>query len=223
MSISGLFLAHGAVLGAFVTPRDAASTGDAYALMPAVTDDVPSADQRFAVAFHLKQTGAGTVRALVLTSPDGIKWALAAASTLLTADGGEVFEVLETARLLRFVAVVTTLTGAPSPNHVLSATLLSNGRFNVNKVPKTVSADLAVVDATVETSSKTGRAVVPNGQAQVDVTFQRPWQNASYAVVATPGAEFACWTSNRTALGFRLHLSAPAGADTAVHWMAVHD
>ena len=224
MSISGLFLAHVAALGAFTTPRDTAWTGEAFALMPSNTDDVASADQRFAVGLYLKQTGPGTVRALVVTSHDGVKWTLAAAGTLLSQNGAEVLEVVETTRLLRFVAVVTQLTGNPAPSHVLSATLLSNGRFTLNRVQKTVSADLAAVDADAEAASKTGRATVPQGQALVDVVFQRPWQNASYAVVATPeGEAVACWVANRTALGFRLHLSAPVAQATPVHWIAVHD
>ena len=223
MSLTSLLLAHAAVLGAFTTPRNTAYTGDAWTLMPSNTDDVAAADQRFAVAVHLKQTGAGTVRALVVTSHDGGTWALAAASTLLSQDGAEVFEVLETTRLLRFVAVVTVLTGSPLPNHTLSASLMSNGRFNVNKVAKTVSTTLAVVDASVEVSSRNGRATLPNGQSQVDVVFQRPWQNNAYTIVATPESEVASWVTNRTALGFRLRTSGPVGQDTTIHWMAVHD
>jgi hypothetical protein len=224
MSLTSLLLAHAAVLGAFTTPRNTAYTGDAWALLPSNTDDVAAADQRFAVAVHLKQTGAGTVRSVVVTSHDGVTWAVAAASTVLSQDGAEIFEVLETTRLLRFVAVVTVLTGNTLPNHTLSASLMSNGRFNVNKVSKTVSTALAKVDASVETSTRNGHATIPNGQSQVDVVFQTPWQNTAYTVVATPeGEAVASWVSTRTATGFRLQVSGPVGQDTTVHWMAVHD
>lgn len=223
MSISGLFLAYAVPLGTFGTGRSTPYTGDAFALVPSATDDVPSADQRFAVSFHLKQTGAGTVRARLLTSPDGVRWALAAESTLLTADNTEVFEVVETSRLMRFVAVVTELTGSPGPSHVLGASLLSNGRISLNKVSKTVTADLAVPDATA-TEAKSGRATLPTGESAVDVTFQAPWDDTLYTVVALPeGAAVACWVTDLAASGFSLHASAPAGQDTPIHWIALHD
>jgi hypothetical protein len=222
MSLTSLLLAHASVLGAFTTPRSTAYTGDAWALLPSNTDDVAASDQRFAVAVHLKQTSAGTVRALVVTSHDGTTWALAAAGTLLSENGAEIFEVLETTRLLRFVAVVTVVTG--SPNHTLSASLMSNGRFTMNKVSKTVTTTLATVDASVEVSSRNGRATIPTNQSQVDVVFQKPWQTNAYTIVATPeGEAVASWVTNRTALGFRLHVSGPVAQDTTVHWMAVHD
>ena len=224
MSLTSLLLAHAAVLGAFTTPRNTAYTGDAWTLMPSNTDDVAAADQRFAVAVHLKQTGAGTVRALVVTSHDGTTWALAAAGTLLSENGAEIFEILETTRLLRFVAVVTVLTGTPAPNHTLSASLMSNGRFTVNKVSKTVTTTLATVDANVEVSTRNGRATLPVNQSQVDVVFQRPWQDSAYTIVATPeGEAVATWVTNRTALGFRLHTTGPVAQETTIHWMAVHD
>lgn len=224
MSLSSFLLAHTAVLGLVATPRTTPYVGDALALMTSNTDDVASADQRFGVSIHLKQTGSGTSRALVVTSHDGVKWCVAAAGTLLDRDGAEVYEIIEPTRLLRFVAVVTVLTGDPAHSHILAASLLSNGRFQLTKATKTVNLALAVVDATVETASKNGRATLSTGQSQVDVVFQKPWQNASYTIVASPeGEPVACWVTNRTALGFRLRVTAPVGQDTPVHWMAVHD
>ena len=224
MSISGIFLAHTALLGALVTPGDTNQTGTAWAILPSTTDDVEADQQRYGVAIHLKQIGTGTARALVLTSHDGIAWAVAAASSVLSGDGQEVYEVLEPTRLLRHVAVITVLTGAPKPNHIFAASLLSNGRFQLVRTAKTVNAALAVVDASVEQSSKNGRAVVPDGQAQVDVIFPVPWANAAFSVTATPEDEaVGCWVSDRSKFGFRLETTAPVDGDTTVHWMAVHD
>jgi hypothetical protein len=224
MSLSGLFLAHNALLGALLTPGNTDQTGTAWAILPSTTDDVEADQQKYAVAIHIKQIGAGTTRALVVTSHDGVQWAVAAASSVLTQAGQEIYEVIEPARLLRHVAVVTVLTGDPKPNHSFAASLLSNGRFQLMRTPKTVNLGLAVVNADVEQSSKAGRAVVLDGQSQVDVAFQVPWPNSAYTVVATPQDEAAaCWITDRTGLGFRLHTSAPVDGDTLVHWMAVHD
>lgn len=224
MSLSGLFLSHTALLGALATPGNTDQAGHVWAILPSTTDDVEADQQKYAVAIHLKQLGAGTARALVVTSHDGVTWCVAAASRLLSGAGQEVYEVLEPTRLLRHVAVVTLLTGDPKPTHVFSASLLSNGRFQLMRASKTVSLSLAVVDAAVEASSKAGRAIVGDGQSQKDVAFQVPWTNAAYTVVATPEDEaVACWVSNRTATGFRLNTSGPVTGDTTVHWMAVHD
>lgn len=224
MSLSGLFLANTALLGALATPGNTDQTGHAWAILPSTTDDVVADQQKYGVAIHLKQFGAGTARALVVTSHDGVTWCVAAASTLLSQAGQEIYEVLEPTRLLRHVAVVTLLTGNPKPNHVYAASLISNGRFQLMRASKTVSLSLAVVNADVEQSSKAGRAIVADGQSQKDVTFQVPWPNAAFTVVATPEDEaVACWVSNRTALGFRLNTSGPVSGDTTVHWMAVHD
>ena len=224
MSLSGIFLSHTALLGALATPGNTDQTGPTWAILPSTTDDVEADQQKYAVAVHLKQIGAGTARALVVTSHDGVTWCVAAASTLLSQAGQEVYEVMEPSRLLRHVAVVTLLTGNPKPNHVYAASLLSNGRFQLMRASKTVSLSLAVVNAAVELSNKSGRATVANGQSQKDVTFQVPWPNLAYTVVATPEDEaVACWVSNRTALGFRLNTASPVDCDTTVHWMAVHD
>jgi hypothetical protein len=224
MSISGIFLAYAVPLGVVGTARNTAFTGDAFALLPCVTDDVASADQRFAVSFHLKQTGAGTVRALVLTSVDGVVWVVAAESSLLSGDGAEVFEVVEVSRLLRFVAVVSELGGEQAPSHVLGVSLLSNGRFALNKVSKTVSAALAVAEGLTEAVGKSGRASLPSGQSAVNVIFSTPWEDALYSVSALPeGAAVSCWVSDVSESGFCLHTSAPVGQDTPIHWFAVHD
>ena len=224
MSLSGTFLAHNALLGALTTPGDTNQTGTAWAILESTTDDVEAAQQKYAVSIHLRQIGPGTVRALAVTSHDGIKWCVAAASTVLSHEGEEVYEVLEPTRLLRHVAVVTVLTGTPKPNHVYAASLLSNGRVRLIRTDKTVDIALAVVNSSVEQDSKTGRATVLDGASQVDVTFPVPWANALYTVAATPEDEaVACWVSDRSKFGFRLNTSAPVDGDTTVHWMAVHD
>ncbi len=224
MSLAGTFLAHAALLGALLTPDNTNQTGTAWAILESSTDDVEATQQKYAVSVHIKQIGAGTVRALVLTSHDGVRWAVAAASTPLTQAGQEIYEVLEPTRLLRHVAVVTVLTGDPAPNHTFSASLLSNGRIRLIRTKKTVDASLAVIDSSVDQDSKNGRATVLDGASQVDVTFAIPFANQGYTVAVTPEDEaVSCWFSNRTKFGFRIHTSAPVDGDTQVHWMAVHD
>ena len=224
MSLSGSFLAHNDKLGALATPGNTNQTGTAWAILESTTDDVEAAQQKYGVSIYLKQIGAGTVRALVVTSHNGIKWCVAAASTVLSQDGDEVYEVLEPTRLLRHVAVVTALTGTPKPNHIYAASLLSNGRVRLVRTDKTVDLALAVVDSSVEQDSKTGRATVLDGANQVDVTFPVPWPNVLYTVAATPEDEaVACWISDRSKFGFRLNTSGPVDGDTTIHWMAVHD
>jgi len=224
MSLAGTFLAHTALLGALATPGNTNQTGTAWAILESTTDDVEAAEQKYAVSIHLAQIGAGTVRALVVTSHDGIKWCVAAASSVLTEDGDEIYEVLEPTRLLRHVAVITVLTGTPKPSHVYAASLLSNGRVRFIRTNKTVDLALAVVDANVEQSAKNGRATVLDAASQVDVSFAIPWANIAYTVAVTPEDEaVSCWISDRTKLGFRINTSAPVDGDTQVHWMAVHD
>ncbi len=224
MSLAGTFLAHAALLGALTTPTDTNQTGTAWAILESSTDDVEAAQQKYGVSIHLKQVGAGTVRALVLTSHDGVLWTVAAASSVLSEDGDEIYEVLEPTRLLRHVAVVTVLTGAPKPNHTFSAALLSNGRLRLIRTSKTVDAALAVIDSSVVQDDKNGRATVLDGASQVDVAFAIPFANQAYTVVVTPEDEaVSCWVSDRGKLGFRIHTSAPVDGDTQVHWMAVHD
>jgi hypothetical protein len=223
MSLSSLLLPHSALLGSFAVSRETPFVGEAWTLLPSTTDDVAGADQRFAVGVHLCQVGAGTVRALVVTSHDGLKWCAAGAGSLLDQDGAEVYEVVEPTRLLRFVAIVTFLGGTPAPGHVLAASLLSNGRFQLTKSGRSVSLALGS-DTPVEIARKSGRATLPAGQVEVNVIFENPWPDALYAVVATPeGEPVACWISHRTALGFHLRATAPANQDTLVHWMATHD
>ena len=224
MSLSGTFFAHTALLGALATPGNTAQTGIAWAILESTTDDVEAAEQKYAVSIHLAQIGAGTVRALVVTSHDGVKWCVAAASTILTEDGDEIYEVLEPTRLLRHVAVITVLTGTPKPNHVYAASLLSNGRVRFIRTGKTVDLALAVIDANVEQSAKNGRATVLDAASQVDVSFPIPWANLAYTVAVTPEDEaVSCWIGDRTKLGFRINTSAPVDGDTIVHWMAIHD
>ena len=146
MSLAGTFLAHTALLGALATPGNTNQTGTAWAILESSTDDVEAAQQKYAVSIHISQVGAGTVRAQVLTSHDAIKWCVAAASTILTEDGDEIYEVLEPTRLLRHVAVVTVLTGNPKPSHTFSASLLSNGRIRLIRTGKTVDPALAIID-----------------------------------------------------------------------------
>ena len=224
MSLAGTFLAHAALLGALTTPADTNQTGTAWAILESSTDDVESAQQKYGVSIHLKQVGVGTVRALVLTSHDGVLWTVAAASTVLTEDGDEIYEVLEPTRLLRHVAVVTILTGNPKPTHTFSAALLSNGRLRLVRTNKTVDPALAVIDSSVVQDSKNGRATVLDGANQVDVGFAVPFANMAYTVVVTAEDEaVTCWVANRGKLGFRIHTSAPVDGDTQVHWMALHD
>ena len=224
MSLAGTFLAHTALLGSLHTPGNTNQTGNAWAILESTTDDVEAAEQKYAVSIHLAQIGAGTVRAQLVTSHDGVKWCVAAASSVLTQDGDEIYEVLEPARLLRHVAVITVLTGTPKPNHVYAASLLSNGRVRFIRTGKTVNLALAVVDANVEQSTKNGRATVLDAASQVDVSFAIPWANIAYTVAVTPEDEaVSCWISNRTKFGFRINTSGPVGGDTAIHWMAVHD
>jgi hypothetical protein len=224
MSLAGTFLAHTALLGALLTPTDTNQTGIAWAILESSTDDVEAAQQKYGVSIHLKQIGAGTTRALVLTSHDGIQWAVAAASTPLTQPGQEIYEVLEPTRLLRHVAVITVLTGDPKPSHVYAASLLSNGRIRLVRTNKTVDPALAVIDASVTQDSKSGRATVLDGASQVDVGFAIPFANQAYTVAVTPEDEaVSCWVSDRGKLGFRIHTSAPVDGDTKVHWMALHD
>ncbi len=224
MSLAGTFLAHAALLGALLTPGNTDQTGTAWAVLESSTDDVEAAQQKYAVSIHIKQIGAGTVRALVLTSHDGEQWAVAAASTPLTQAGQEVYEVLEPTRLLRHVAVVTVLTGDPKPNHTFSASLLSNGRIRLIRTGKTVDAALAIIDSSVDQDSKNGRATVLDTASQADVSFAIPFDNQGYTVVATVEDEaVSCWVSNRTKFGFRINTSGPVDGDTKVHWMAIHD
>ena len=224
MSLSGTLLAHTALLGALLTPGNTDQTGIAWAILESSTDDVEASQQKYAVSVHIKQIGPGTTRALVLTSHDGVQWAMAAASTLLTHAGEEIYEVLEPTRLLRHVAVVTVLTGDPNPAHVYSASLLSNGRLRLIRTGKTVDATLAVIDSSVDQDSKNGRATVLDGASQVDVSFAIPMVNLAYTVAVTPEDEaVSCWISERSKFGFRINTSAPVDGDTSVHWMAVHD
>ena len=224
MSLAGSFLAHTALLGALHTPGNTNQTGNALAILESSTDDVEAAQQKYAVSIHLKQTGAGTVRAQVLTSHDGVTWCVAAASTIIKEDGDEIYEVLEPTRLLRHVAVVTVLTGNPKPNHTFSASLVSNGRIRLIRTGKTVDASLAVIDSSVDQVSKNGRATVLDAASQVDVAFAIPFANQAYTVAVTPEDEaVSCWISDRTKFGFRINASAPVDGDTIVHWMAVHD
>ena len=224
MSLAGTFLAHTALLGALATPGNTNQTGTAWAILESSTDDVEAAQQKYAVSIHLDQVGAGTVRAQVLTSHDGIKWCVAAASTILTEDGDEIYEVLEPTRLLRHVAVVTVLTGSPKPNHTFSASLLSNGRIRLIRTSKTVDPTLAIIDSSVDQVSKNGRATVLDAASQVDVNFAVPFANQAYTAAVTPEDEaVCCWVSNRTKFGFRINTSAAVDGDTIVHWMAVHD
>jgi hypothetical protein len=224
MSLSGALLAHTTPLGVLLTPGNTDQTGTAWAILESSTDDVEAAQQKYAVSIHLKQIGAGTVRALVLTSHDGVQWAMAAASTPLTQAGQEIYEVLEPTRLLRHVAVITVLTGDPKPNHTFAASLLSNGRLRLVRTNKTVEPALAVIDSTVSQDSKNGRATVLDGASQVDVSFAIPFANQAYTVALTPEDEaVSCWLSDRNKLGFRIHTSAPVDGDTLVHWTALHD
>ena len=224
MSLSGTLLAHTALLGALLVPGNTDQTGSAWAILESSTDDVEAAQQKYAVSIHIKQIGAGTVRALVLTSHDGAQWAVAAASTPLTQAGQELYEVLEPTRLLRHVAVVTVLNGDPVPNHVYSASLLSNGRIRLIRTSKIVDATLAVIDSSVDQDSKNGRATVLDGTSQADVAFAIPFANQAFTVLVTTEDEaVACWISERSKFGFRINTSAPVDGDTKVHWMALHD
>lgn len=224
MSLTATFLAHTALLGVLPNPSDHDQTGMAWAIVESSTDDVDSTSQTYAVAIHLRQIGEGSVRARVLTSHDGVLWTVAAESRVLDGPGQEIYEVLEPTMLLRHVAVVTELHGDPRPNHVYSASLLSNGRLRLIRTNKVV--DPAVFGGGHGDKSLTacGRDVVLDGESQVDVGFSHPWPDDHYTVVVSPeGQAVSCWVEGRDENGFTIHTSAPVDGDTTIHWMAVHD
>lgn len=201
-------------------------TGAVYALD--LNESIDNTAQKFSVAFSLKCTaapGGSSLRAYVVTSADGRVWQIAAVSDIISTVS-EIYQIVEPEYLLRYVAVIVDQTAAPT--WYGNVQLCSNGDIKVIDASAlsglvTPNITLGTLPSDPDVTDKHGRGVVPIGQTTLAVTFNTPYLDTNYSLVATPGTNIGWWITSKATTGFTFNISVAQLAGVAFDWFARHD